>query len=211
MKLYGYGEDALTLWALKTKLPEILEALKDNSPLSECELFFRPSFGRRGGKNSSQFGEFDFIILARDRLYLGESKWDKSPEVTDSGTIELREEQTLRHRLFEFYIQEWAFGQYTGWGEFVTAASPRALEKFQKPLAPKESLLANNLKSVMGIIRDHFSPIKPQKPRIQNVLLYLYGSSKEKPIPNKVKSKLKFQVVPIKYPSDMGNYISIEI
>src|SRR5271157_1954335 len=100
MKLYGYGEDALTLWALKMKLSEILEPFGDHSAASECKLFFRPSFGRRGGEKSSQFGEFDFIILARDRLYLGESKWDRSPEVTDIGTIELREEQNIRHQLF---------------------------------------------------------------------------------------------------------------
>jgi hypothetical protein len=210
MKLYGYGEDALTLWALKVKLSEILEPFGDYSPTSDCKIFFRPSFGRRGGKMSSQFGEFDFLILARKCLYLGESKWDQSSELIDHDRIiELRPEQLRRHELFDFYIQEWAFGQYSGWGEFVQTASPQALEKFEKPLAPTDSLLAKNLRTLMDIIRSHFSPHKPQ---IHNVLLYLYGSSEEKPIPKEVKGGFGFQVVPIKYPvSDTGNYISIEI
>jgi hypothetical protein len=59
--MYGYGEDALTLWALTNKLPTILEKLRDNSAPSECEVLFRPSFGRRGGEINAQFGEFDFI------------------------------------------------------------------------------------------------------------------------------------------------------
>jgi hypothetical protein len=209
MKLYGYGEDALTLWALKSKLSEILEALEDNSTLSDCELFFRPSFGRRGGENSAQFGEFDFLILSKEQLYLGESKWDRSPEVADTGIIKLREEQIVRHRLFDFFVRHWPWGQDSSWKEFCEAASPLLeQEKINKPLAPVDTLLAKNLEMVMNIIRRHFFPSKPQ---IHNVLLYLYGSIKEKPIPNKVLSKIKFQVVPIKYPSDMGNYISIEI
>ena len=69
MNILGYGEDALTLWALQNILPFILEMLHDSSVPSQCDVFFRPSFGRRGGKRSSQFGEFDFIILSEDRLY----------------------------------------------------------------------------------------------------------------------------------------------
>jgi len=209
MKLYGYGEDALTLWALKMKLPEILEALEDNSTLSDCELFFRPSFGRRGGEKSSQFGEFDFIILARDRLYLGESKWDRSPEVTDIGTIALREEQITRHKLFAFYVRHWAVGQYCSWEEFFKAA-PSLLEqeKIKKPLAPTNSLLTENLMTVMSIIRKHFS----HEPQIHNILLYLYGSAKEKTIPKNVEGEEEFQVVALQYPdSNTGNYIFIEI
>ncbi|MFI5331015.1 MAG: hypothetical protein ACHQ2F_08270 [Desulfobaccales bacterium] len=207
MKFYGYGEDALTLWALKMKLSEILEPFGDYSPASDCKIFFRPSFGRRGGKNSSQFGEFDFLILARECLYLGESKWDQSSELINDTLIDLRPEQLLRHDLFKFYIHEWAFGQYSEWGEFVQAASPRALEHFQKPLA-YNSLLEKNLKTVMDIIRSHFHQHEPQ---IHNVLLYLYGSSEEKPPAKEVKDRHDFKVVQIRYMSDQGNYISIEI
>ena len=69
MEILGYGEDALTLWALKNKLPLILSALNDSSSLSQCKAFFRPSFGRRGGPSSAQFGEFDFILLIFRSLF----------------------------------------------------------------------------------------------------------------------------------------------
>ncbi len=63
MQILGYGEDALTLWALQNKLMEILKFLDDSSDQPECKIFFRPSFGRRGGAGSSQFGEFDLRLL----------------------------------------------------------------------------------------------------------------------------------------------------
>jgi hypothetical protein len=80
MLVYTYGEDALTLWAIQNRLGELLRKLRDVSDPASCEVFFRPSFGRRGAAHSSQFGEFDFIILANRHLYLGESKWDESTE-----------------------------------------------------------------------------------------------------------------------------------
>jgi len=92
--------------------------LDDHSDISKCRAYFRPSFGRSDGKKSSQFGEFDFIILASQYLYLGESKWGRSSEKTNKGLMDLRPEQLLRHKLFKFYVDEWAFGNYTGWGEF---------------------------------------------------------------------------------------------
>lgn len=110
MEILGYGEDALTLWSLKNKLDYILASFGDSSDVSKCRAFFRPSFGRSGGNKSSQFGEFDFIILAKQHLYLGESKWDKSPEKIVNGQMDLRSEQLLRHRLFKLYVEEWAFG-----------------------------------------------------------------------------------------------------
>ena len=55
MEILAYGEDALTLWALKKKLEHVLQELKESSTPSQCQAFFRPSFGRRGGENSAQF------------------------------------------------------------------------------------------------------------------------------------------------------------
>ena len=52
MKVLGYGEDALTLWALQNRLIQILDFLDDPSGPPECKVFFRPSFGRRGGSGS---------------------------------------------------------------------------------------------------------------------------------------------------------------
>ena len=112
MQILGCGEDALTLWAIKNKLDVILEAVEDSSDPSMCQVFFRPSFGRKGGDSSPQFGEFDFIILSKDRLYLGESKWIRSSEKLQGGVLELREEQKRRHEVFQFYVKQWAFGSY---------------------------------------------------------------------------------------------------
>jgi len=133
MKILGYGEDALTLWALQNRLPQILD---DPSGLPECKIFYRPSFGRRGGPSSSQFGEFDFIILTKTCIYLGESKWDRSPELSNAGSVELRPEQVLRHRVFTFYVREWAFGQYDSWDKFLDRQKKFAREEINKPLAP---------------------------------------------------------------------------
>lgn len=90
MRLIAYGEDALTLWAINRRLPEILRKLNDRADPKDCQVIFRPSFGRRGGTQSAQFGEFDFILLSANSIYLGESKWDRSPEGEQGGRIELR-------------------------------------------------------------------------------------------------------------------------
>jgi hypothetical protein len=85
--LRGYGEDALTFWALKNEKKKILKKWgKINA------IYYRPSFGR--GRN---IGEFDFIILTSSRLILGESKWDESGEIGKNGKVKLRAPQIGRH------------------------------------------------------------------------------------------------------------------
>ena len=214
MEIYAYGEDGLTLWALQTKLDEILKKLGDNSHPSDCKLFFRPSFGRRGGQKSAQFGEFDFIILARDCLYIGESKWDGYSDARKTS-IELRKEQLLRHQLFGFYVKH-AFGPYFSkwdepdWNKFVKEKSPWVekvdKEEVRKPIAPTKSLLRKNLQEIMRIIKGHFI----EQPHIRNVLLYLYSDDKaDDEIPKVVNGD--FILVPLKYHvGDLGNYISIK-
>lgn len=54
MEIFAYGEDALTLWSLKNKLDVILKKLEDFTPVSQCKIFYRPSFGRRGGENRQE-------------------------------------------------------------------------------------------------------------------------------------------------------------
>jgi hypothetical protein len=205
MEILGYGEDALTLWSLKNKLDFILASLGDSSDVSKCRAFFRPSFGRSGGNNSSQFGEFDFIILAEQCLYLGESKWDKSREKIINGMMDLRGEQLLRHRLFKFYIDEWAFGNYTEWGAFKSIGEDKLKQQgIDKPIAPAYSLLATNLQTVLRIIQDHYS----NKPKIRNVLLYFYnGAIGRNPI---IEAGNDFEVVMIDFSKDISrNYIHL--
>jgi hypothetical protein len=203
MDIYGYGEDAVTLWALRNELPTILEQLDDSSSLSNCKVFFRPSFGRRGGVSGSQFGEFDFILLSEKRLYLGESKWHRSSENISNGSLELRKEQLLRHNMFKFYVEEWAFGNYSTWDEF----SMNAKEKLEtlgifKPIALAKRLLATNLQTVLDTIKLQFTSVPP----IKNVLLFLHDGTYTKPLPQRAGSD--FEVVTIVYSeSALKNFV----
>lgn len=205
MEILGYGEDALTLWSLKNKLNFILTSLKDPSDENQCRALFRPSFGRRGGVRSSQFGEFDFILLAEQNLYLGESKWDGSSEKIIDGVIHLRPEQLLRHKLFKFYVEEWAFGSYTDWGEFVVKGKDLLSQHgIFKPIAPAGSLLATNLQAVLQIIRETY----PSKPEFRNVLLYFYNGAIG--AESVINAGNDFEVVPLDYSEDLfGNYLPL--
>lgn len=207
MEIFAYGEDALTLWAVKYKLPAILDTLKDHSSPEKCQVFFRPSFGRSGGKGSSQFGEFDFILLSQYCLYLGESKWDRSSEKIKKGILNLRSEQQLRHDLFRFYVEEWAFGSYETWRDFEQQAlSKLELRGIKKPLAPKGSLLTSNLQTVLGIIKRHYTSL----PEIRNVLLYLHNGALTRPLPQTAGKD--FEVVAIDYAAYVFDYfIKIEV
>lgn len=204
MEILAYGEDALTLWAIQNKLPAILHGLGDSSASSQCQVFFRPSFGRSGGNRSSEFGEFDFIVLSSQRLYLGESKWDRSSEPTTSGLLALRPEQQRRHDIFKFYVEEWAFGSYLSWRDFRLKAKSKL--KDNKPIAPKGSLLAANLQTVLGIIRKHFSTL----PDIRNVLLYLHRGADLSQLPRRAGKD--FEVVSIDYSeSALDNFIKMVV
>jgi hypothetical protein len=198
MKMLAYGEDALTLWAVNKRLPFILQKLNDLSPLSDCRVIFRPSFGRSGGENSAQFGEFDFIILSTSCLYLGESKWDRSSERIHDGSLTLRDEQLLRHRLFKFYVREWASGKYESWQEFVQKASYMLRDEgITKLLAPPNSLLAQNLETILSIIREHYHSNTPQ---LKNVLMYFHIGADADRIPKAIGNDFEiFEVIDINY------------
>jgi hypothetical protein len=207
MEVYGYGEDALTLWAIQNRLPAVLERLDDRSSAAACRVFFRPSFGRSGGPRSSQFGEFDFILLAERCLYLGESKWDRSAERIEEGVLALQPVQVMRHAVFRFYVEEWAFGTYASWGEFVRAGRAKLAERgIDKPLAPDGSLLADNLQTVLDVIGDHYGVL----PEVQNVLLYLHAGVDEASLPREAADD--FRLVPVDYSEGRyDNLIRIEL
>jgi len=85
LEIIGYGEDALTLWALQNRRKLIFDKVGINNE-SNVKLFYRPSFGRRGGPKSYLFGEFDFIIKTESQIVLGESKWaNKFPQEMRAG------------------------------------------------------------------------------------------------------------------------------
>lgn len=201
MDVYGYGEDALTLWAFLHQLHEILSKLEDDSPESDCTLFFRPSFGRRGGENSAQFGEFDFILLTRNWLYLGEAKWDRSSEAV-GGEIVLRPEQLLRHKVFRQYVNDWTCGQYTSWDTFLLEAGLNW--PGEKPMAPEGSLLSENLQLVLRTIQAQYQG----KPEIVDVLLYLYDGDRLEAKPTGVPAGFKLLLVDYSK-SNHGNYVKM--
>jgi len=209
MEILAYGEDALTLWGLKYQLSAILSRLNDPSSPSQCQVFFRPSFGRAGGDKSAQFGEFDFIILSDASLYLGESKWDRSSEQIVGGVLSLRPEQLLRHRLFRCLVQAWLAGHYTSWSDFmVPAAVILQGEGLYKPVAPENSLLAENLEMVFNLIKDHYN----STPQIKNLLLYFYCASNQTAAFLPQKAGNDFYVVSLDYSTAVqGNFIRINL
>jgi len=203
IKIFGYGEDALTLWALKKQVSKILKKLNDKSDPSNCLLFFRPSFGRESGK--STFGEFDAILAFLENIYLIESKWDGLSQ-NKRETIKLSYKQVLRHRIFSWYFINWCNGQYRDWEEFSNDVQKCFENKFStKKIAPKGSLLAKNLEFVLKELYKH---VKCNK-QIKNVLLYFYDSNKSRQIKRVIPDD--FKVINIEYEKYIsGNFISLD-
>jgi len=107
--IFGYGEDALTLWALKDG-----KSLGDIVKACNCEhenlvnIFYRPSLGR----GTYGIGEFDFMIQLEDTIILGESKWvtpkTGSKEFKKGNKeIVLDDVQIKRHEKFKTMCKEY--------------------------------------------------------------------------------------------------------
>ena len=215
MKVYAYGEDALTLWAIKNRVPEILGKLGDETKVDNCKIFFRPSFGR-GGKGTSNFGEFDFIILSDDKLYLGESKWDGAKKAKAKVHIKFKQQQLRRHEIFKWYIEKikeilkeecWSTFKEKYKDDFSKCFGPKEIPDLDKKgLKP---LLIENLITVLKLIAK-----KPNK--IVDVLLYFYnGKNLEDGC--KVTNDNSFECVSVDYNDDnkedgvKNNLIKIEL
>lgn len=204
MRLLGYGEDFLTLWAINNRLKTILEEIEDISDPEKCTIFFRPSFGRSGGELSSQFGGFDFIIITTKGAYLGESKWDNSSELKESS-INLRDEQLLRHKLFLEYINTWLETKPQSWEDFSSNLSLKLKGiNLKKNIAPLGSLLQQNIQYILKTITNSFNSCKDFK--FKNVLLFLYNKNYNQSLPTKVNSKdLYFNLVCLDYSENMDD------
>ena len=206
MKLIGYGEDALTFWALTHRLRDILNKFGDNTLQESCTVFFRPSFGRHGGLRSSEFGEFDFILITDQAVYLGESKWHRSSEEIVDGKLQLRPEQIERHKIMAWYIEEWTKGNFDNWSDFFNKKGGKIRKgEFLKPLPPIGSLLSENLINLLEELRHRF---KGQSARIYNVLVYFHAGDDEKVLPK--GSNGNFTIVNLDYsPDRIGNFIKM--
>jgi len=200
-RIFGYGEDALTLWALKNKLSVILNAFNDPSDPEDCVVFYRPSFGRSGGNLSAQFGEFDAIVASKQAIYLVESKWDNNSRF-DKKEVVLRSEQVLRHQLLKWYINNW---DLTYSAENWDKIREKQGSISYKVIPPKTSLLAKNLQFILTNLIGNLS--SGDKVIVENVLLFFYNHACSKP-PAQVNGD--FKIVPIEYGEEnKNNFISL--
>lgn len=193
MRILGYGEDFLTFWAITTKLRDILSQLGDNSDPRECSVFYRPSFGRRGGKGRSEFGEFDALIVATESVYLVEAKWDGSEARWPHNTLELSDTQVRRHEIFRWYNENW---NGVDWNDFALMYAEKFKRKFGKPIPRKGTLLARNLTTILS---------KTRGKKVVDVLLFLHHKA-EFPV-----IKTHFKKVIIKFRFAEGEYAEWEL
>lgn len=205
----GYAEDCLTLWAIENRLSCILDQFKDESAPRDCEAFYRPGFGRKGGDNSAQFGEFDFIILSPSRLYLGESKWDRSSE-SRQGVLTLRSEQKIRHELFQRYLTDWfAFhrsgnlGEDSSWNDFIKRTQGEYIvQGLRKRIPPSRRQVARSLHLVLSKIWQYYDG---EMPDVVNLLLYFHDSG-ENTLP---ENRTGFEFAPISYDGTQSGYVKL--
>jgi len=201
--ILGYGEDALTLWALSEKLTEILEPDDSiNNPL--CKIIYRPSFGK--DKNYG-FGEFDFIILSDNFVYLGESKWDNTPHEEQNESLKkLEGNQQNRHFVFQAYLDSSYETNPKGISNWQTLSQKvnQKLEKilytnvdenknkkeYHKYACKTNSLLYCNLARILKSIHE----IYPERPTIINRIIFFNASNK-----NNFTQTPKFEIISVNY------------
>jgi hypothetical protein len=204
IKVLGYGEDAFTLWALKQHTSKILDEFQDKTAISDCLVFYRPSFGRHSKANSSVFGEFDAIISSKENIYLIESKWDNLTEFNDTKFV-LREEQILRHKIFSWYLTHWSKKYSNNWQTFKNEHQNNFKFK-NKTIAPKDSLLAKNLEFILSKLQEHCESLLSEN-SIKNVLLFFFNAKKSKP-PTETNST--FKLISIDYSREIKeNFVTL--
>ena len=206
-KILGYGEDALTLWALKQHISDILEKFQDQTTPANCLIFYRPSFGRSGGEKSAQIGEFDAILVSSENIYLIESKWDNLSRF-QNDEITIRDEQELRHRIFSWYITHWDRKYSDNWENFTKEQMDDFQKKFtDKRIAPTNSLLARNLEFILSNLERCCKNFSSEH-NIKNVLLFFHNRKLTTP-PSKISGN--FSLLSIDYSQEiMGNFITLD-
>ncbi len=205
-KILGYGEDALTLWAMRNCITDVLRRFRDETPPSDCVIFYRPSFGRSGGSKSTEFGEFDAIVASSKNVYLIESKWDNLANA-ENRRIVLKKEQKLRHELFAWYLTHWSKKYSSNWRKFIEEQEDNFKTSFKdrkKGIPKTDSILAVNLQYVLKILQSRCKSLSKQN--VKNVLVFF---SKEKTRPS-VKPDPSFHIINISYGGDVaGNFITL--
>ena len=174
IQILGYGEDALTYWALRNRLPDIIHQCSPEEEDEDFSVFYRPSFGR-GGKTKANFGEFDAIIATGQYLFLVESKWASSSECRHD-TVKVRDTQRRRHKIFEWYFENWE--RDNDWASFAENMGTEFSERFpEKKIAPARSILSRNLGSVL----EHAVREDGTKKRLVHLLLFIHPPGAKPP------------------------------
>jgi hypothetical protein len=199
-KIFGYGEDALTLWLLKNQPTEILKEFNDSTLPSDCIVFYRPSFGRSGGKDSAEFGEFDAILASKEKVYLIESKWDNHRPNNQTKLV-LTPEQTERHEVFRWYLSNWSQKYSSDWEAFAKDKGAEFIS--DKKIAPSNSLLAVNLQHILRSLNEHCSN-SANEINVKNILLFFHSSKSKPP----QKSSEEFTVISVRYDVS-SNYVKL--
>jgi len=188
MKLIGYGEDFLTLWAITKETETILSKLEDETPPDSCMIIYRPSFGRAGGSMENQraeFGEFDAILITYQKAYLIESKWDGGGK--RKRIVKLAKNQVKRHKIFAWYHSNWK--KEIGWQKLIEEKTSEFQKLFpENKIAPNGSILQENLNEVLSLIN--------RKP-LQNVLMYFHADAQQEI--RDTYDDVKFTKLPIQY------------
>jgi hypothetical protein len=208
-KIFGYGEDAFTFWALRHRKSEILKQFNDKTPPSDCLVFYRPSFGRRGGGKSSEFGEFDAILVSLENIYLIESKWNNLSAFKE-GKIVIKPEQKLRHHIFSWYVTHWDGKYEYDWKSFFEEQRnhfQKEFGKYKKTIPHNDTVLARNLQFVLSKLRKHC--VKFSSPQnIKNILLFFYNKNKST---TPVLNTEEFDLISIDYSKEIeGNFIELK-
>ena len=192
--IIGYGEDFLTFWAITKKIDEFKVQLDEVTNTQDWKVIYRPSFGRAGGIDSAQFGEFDSIIITPKKGYLIESKWDRSS--IPNGVLKLNDIQLLRHEILTWYHNNW---KGENWDSFVESNRVQFSNTFEgKLIAPTGSLLSKNLQTILSLLHE----VK----QLEDVLLFLY--KKKRPL---FDIPERFKKVIIKYIPTYDNFMSFSI
>ena len=153
-------------------MKEILEKLDDGAKLSDCTVFYRPSFGR-GGRNTANFGEFDAIVSTKTCIYLIESKWEGAAQ--SSKEIRLSEAQLNRHAIFKEYFDKW--DRSVGIPSLTASASGFLTSVNDKKVVSEKGELAKHLEFVLSRTAKGLDDYA--KKDLRNVLLLFHRQEEE--------------------------------
>jgi hypothetical protein len=201
-RIIGYGEDALTYRLLKNSLKTLLIELGDDSEPSDCLVFYRPSLGRKGGC----YGEFDGMLVARNSIYLIESKWEGTREMKRGKmNFNVRIEQEDRHKIFSWFLLHWKCKSALNSLKKNEDLSAEFEGEFEgKQIPSSKDTLGKNLEFILNKIFGRFP--ENTKPSIVNVFLF-FRREGSKTVPNIVSSKIQFEPAIIDYSTFEGVFL----